>query len=257
MNRQDEDIDDILSSIMQQSATPIAKPESLAKKSTYISPQTKEPSKHDKDFKHTKQSLDQTIKNTGPQDPEQIIETPPPQPKKRHYKQRRTTQTVKKSLVIIVLTVVVGAIGVGIVYRKTLVALVLPQSPFSQELRDTIQYPLLYPTKPPLGYSIDKSSVSKGSNGVVVYNLKNPTGDLIGISLQPEPSGLNRDALLATLTDPRTITIPAGTTIIGTSKDEMTTSHTLTGIVWVIVRSPKGVVSEQSIEAMLSSLKEG
>jgi len=164
---------------------------------------------------------------------------------------------LKRVSLVAVSVMVVGVVITGVVYRKSLIAIVLPQSPFTKELRDTIKYPLLYPTKLPLGYSIDATSVSKGSNGVIVYNLKNPSGGLIGISLQPEPSNLNKEAVMATLANTSTITVPAGTVVMGTSKDNINTFHTFTGTVWVITRVPEGVVPTSAIETMLSSLKEG
>lgn len=158
----------------------------------------------------------------------------------------------------LVLVFIIGIITTIVIIDipKPLANLISTPSPFTEELTKTTSYPLLYPMDPPSGFSIDFNSINRAENDIVLYSLTNNKGDTIQISLQPVPKTLNREALAETLNDVRTVRLPAGDTLIGTSLDGFTTAHTLSGSVWVITRVTKDVVPESTIEAMLSTLKE-
>jgi len=174
----------------------------------------------------------------------------------KSFNQVRRRSKLKK-WVLLPPVVLILLVGTGFLASKSVMNFVIPASPFSKELGEFIPYPLLYPSKLPDGFEIDKTSVNKGPNDVVIYSIKNSNGNYINISLQPEPATLNIEALTGTLANIRTVKLPAGTTYIGTTEDDLITSYTLTGTVWIIARMPKDTISDNGMETMLGSLVEG
>lgn len=130
-----------------------------------------------------------------------------------------------------------------------------PKNPFTGEMAEEIDYPLLYPATLPEGFKLDKNSVSQ-TEDVVIYAIKN--GDkTIHISLQPQPQNFNLKPVLDLMTDVRQIETPAGETYSGVTKDNRLLSHTVTGSVWIITNMPKDTVDNQELDAMLQSFREG
>lgn len=227
---QDEDMDSILSSIMNGANT--ARPEQVQQRQPKPAPVAPA---------HTRQPLEQRAM------PRHAPTT----------KQSRTNKPKsKKKVVAFGLVSIVLVFGLMAVARPA-VSIIFPSSPFSKDLALGAGYPLLYPGKLPSGYKIDKSSINKSTNGVIVYALKNSEGKVINVSLQQQPQSLNLKPLYDTMQNIRTVETPAGETTVGITQDNMLTSNTLSGSVWVIIRAQPDTVKDQEIDAMLKSLKQG
>ncbi len=250
-HRQDEDIDSILSSIMQGHHPSMPRPEPAPQK---------RPAHHSQVTKETAQLRDTPVqiskKPLQPayapvQDRAPLSHTPqnksvePSKPMKKH-------RLKKRALVIPATVLALATLGF---FAQTYLS--LSSSPFASELSASTKYPLLYPGKLPAGFAIDKTSVSQSSNGATIYAIKGKDNKIINISLQKQPSGLNLQPLYDTMTGVKKVDTPAGDTTIGVSKDNMLTANTLSGDVWVIVRTQVDSISMSDFEALLKSFKQG
>ncbi len=180
-------------------------------------------------------------------------------PAKRHRAKAARTpgrpKSFKAAFLLIPLALAVGAAALYLLISSENVPFMPPKSPFNAQIKEGSRFPLIFPSALPAGFTIDQSSVSKASDGSIVYSLKDNDAGVISISLQSQPDGLNLQPLIDTMTDVREITVPAGNTVIGLTTDNMVTTNTLSGEVWIIVRYPKDLITDAELDAMLRSFR--
>lgn len=236
-SHQDDDIDDIMSSILQgrPSNTP------LLPKQPKQKPQPK------------------------PIQPRRsILDTPSPAysvPKKAPKSPRKPfklKKSVKVSIIIVTAILALGA--VGFVLRKPVGSfvsdLLAPPSPFSAEVTEKAGFPLYYPTKLPAGYKIETDSVRQPEEGVVIYAITTDDGKRFNINLQKKPAGLNLDPLYNALTEIKETDTKFGKVKTGTSGEGMQITNILTDQSWIIINSSKDTLTQEDLVKLVNSLRE-
>lgn len=188
--------------------------------------------------------------------PRPVHEIPLQQPTYAPAKPKKAKRQRRGSRKLLLVPLFIILIGGGVFLSGWVLTKLSTQSPFSQELVSKTSYPLLYPTKLPTGYHIDKTSVNQAENGAVVYTIKNKDA-AINISLQEQPANLNLKPLLDTMSSVRKVEAPAGETTVGLAQDNLITANTLSGKVWVIVRVTPNTITDQEFDNLLRSFKEG
>lgn len=235
-----DDIDDILSSIMQK-RVPNQRTQSLPvipgrPYKTAISAATPKPAAT---------APLQPSRSPAPHPKSHTISANKPVTKKSRYK--------KRLLVVPVAIIMIASVAF---FARPIAAFIVPGTPFPRELIENTEYPLLYPSRLPAGYSIDTATINQSDDKATNYAIKNKDGNPVHFSLQQQPNELNLLPLFETMSNVKSLDIPAGTTTIGVTKDKMVTAHTLTGSIWIIARTPvDGGLDSSDLETMLKSLK--
>jgi len=62
-------------------------------------------------------------------------------------------------------------------------------SPFPAKVRHGLTFSLYYPSNLPSGYYVDRSSFEQ-QNGVLIFYIRSPKNQAIGVSEQPVPAGV-------------------------------------------------------------------
>lgn len=240
MPSHDEDIDDIMSSILQRQhgGTPPATVHSGKPK--------KKPKLYVQDQTYAKQKSS-------------VFDTPA-EPIRAPRRKMKLKRSFKITLLIVFVVLAIG--GAGFVFREQIQTavddLLAPSSPFSQELKDETGFPLYYPTDLPPGFKFDTSTIKQPETGVVIYAVTDESGKTVNFTLQSQPSGLNLDPLLAVLKDIREINTPLGTAKRGIAESEnREIVNLLTGKTWILVNTPAETISNEEMDALLNSLRQG
>jgi hypothetical protein len=189
--------------------------------------------------------------------------TPQPQAavqKKRKRKKRTPNAAVQRTLVIAtIIMAVLGGIGVsGYLFRDQAKAIVQnvfpPAGPFSRDIRQKYDFPLLYPTRLPAGYLIDKSTLQEAKN-FVFYKATDDKDHAINITLQKAIKDKNPVNRLAIGGSPRTFDVPGGTASVYTTSDGLTAAFVLVDKTWVFINMERDLIKNGDLDAMLKSFK--
>ncbi len=225
----DDDIDDIMASIMQgKPAVPAAVKEG-----------SKKPAKRTSGTQN------------APRQKKQTHAYSPPAPKKKP----RPRAFVKATLLVATLVLMVGAgffLWIG-----PLSAIFTPPSPFSPEVAEKVQAPLYYPAKLPGSYKIELGSITQPEPSVVVYAASDDSGNKLNFSLQKQPKGLNLNPLYEALSDIKEVETKFGTVKYGTLEDNLDIVNVLADSTWIIVTSSRGQLDEQDVQLLINSLVTG
>lgn len=242
--RDDDDLNDFMANLINGQSSGDNKPKNHGR--VFIKHRQKNSNKQfDQPAPREQSSYRQSYPETKPQ---KQPKTPKP---KRQFKLKKG---VKKTLVTIPLVLLV-IVGGYFLWRGPISSFLQPDSPFSQEQKDTMRVPLYYPTKLPGSFKIDSSTITKPEDGVIVYALTDDSSKRINITLQRQTSTLNLDPLYAILTDTKEIDTNFGKVKIGTSAENFEIANILTGQTWVIINSTKGTIDESDMKSLINSLK--
>lgn len=159
-------------------------------------------------------------------------------------KKRRRLRVV---LILFVLLLAAGAAGYW--YKSNMLS-----SPIPANIRASVNFPLIYPTKLPSGYHLDNTSFSS-SGGVVLYSAQNGPGNKIAFTVQQRPSGFDFNNFYKQgLTDPSTFDTSLGQAALGTANGRPLGSL-LTDTSWLLVSSASKSVQSDDLRLILNNLK--
>lgn len=155
------------------------------------------------------------------------------------------------SLVALVITLVGGAF----LWKGPISNALKPKSPFNEELSRQLEIPLYYPTKLPGTYKIELGSITQPESSVVLYAASNNEGKKFNISLQKQLASMDLDTIYSTLSGVREIDTKYGKVKTGVSEDGMQITNVLTGQTWVIITSYKDAMSDSDLRMVIDSLE--
>lgn len=267
-NNYDEDIDDIMVSIMQ----------------THKSPEKEQPKPVHKpkqpNAKPRRHLLKSFRRNTSkPKQPQQPVETKQqikpvtpvmniapsidkpvaPVTSKKAKKPKETKKSIgigyKKLLLGFGVFILIGTLGAASVWGSY--NLLQPKSPFTNSAAKDMGFSLYFPTDLPNGYKIELNSVKRAEdNPVILLGISNDNNQRITISQQKQPDGLNFDSLQKLLTDTRQVQTRFGTVSIGKSNGDTEIANILTEDTWILVSAPKDSVSSQDFDNLVKSFRQ-
>lgn len=162
-----------------------------------------------------------------------------PRPKKR--------RRMRIILILLILLAAAGAGGYWYMSNKL-------SSPIPANIRASVSFPLLYPSKLPAGYHLDNNSFSS-SGGVVLYSAQNGSGTKIAFTVQQRPSGFDFNNFYKQgLTNPSTFDTSLGQAALGTTNGRPLGSL-LTDKSWLLVSSASKSVQSDDLRLILNNLK--
>jgi hypothetical protein len=104
-----------------------------------------------------------------------------------------------------IVLIIIAAVGAGAFWQVQGEA----KSPFSDQIKSSVAFPLYYPTDTPDGYKLDANTI-KNYQGSIFYDLTKQNSHSITISQQPRPQGFDAKSLFQHNPYPTTIS-PLGT----------------------------------------------
>ncbi len=161
-------------------------------------------------------------------------------------KSRRRRRPLIAALLVLLIA---AAGGGGYWYRSNRLA-----SPVPDDVRASVNFPILYPSQLPSGYRLDDSSFST-SGGVVLYSAVNPAGTKIAFTDQQRPSNFNFNNFYKQgLSNSTTFDTPLGQAALGTANGRPLGSL-VSDNSWVLVSSASKSVQSDDLRLVLNSLK--
>jgi hypothetical protein len=129
------------------------------------------------------------------------------------------------------------------------------QSAFlTSEIQSRAGFPLYYPARLPSGYTVDKTTLST-TNKVVTYQIKDPRGKSLFVSLQPRPNNFDIEAFnREVISDGISLTTTVGAATIGRLRENQVASI-LTEETWVLISDPNAV-PQQELKTIVQHLSE-
>jgi hypothetical protein len=128
-----------------------------------------------------------------------------------HQKNRRSFK--KFLIVLLLIAMIAGALGFWQYSKNS------SGGPLPKTVRQSVKYPLYYPTPVPAGYKLDHNSV-KSTGQLVFYNLVSASNTTISISEQAVPKNPpDFDALQKFNTSFKKLDVISGRAIYGVSRD--------------------------------------
>ena len=107
-----------------------------------------------------------------------------------------------------------------------------------------VDYALYYPTKLPVGYEVDESTISSG-DGVVIYQISHTSGDKINVSLQKKPDGFDYEEFYReTLQSPKSELLPIGKITFG-KINRGSLASIEAGNTWILINSTSPLEYDQ------------
>lgn len=236
----DEDIDDIMASIMR--SEPVS--ESLPRK-PLMQP-----------LRRQKASQETPVVPPIHQQRIQPASVPRSAQKPKKQRKKRKTPSRKVVTVFFIIPLVLMLLAGSIYFlREPIASLLQPKPPFSQEIADNMGIPLYYPTKLPGTFKIELDSIVQPEKFVVVYALSSDDGKRININQQEQPSDITLDPLHAVLSNIREVDTKFGPVKIGVNEGTTNIANILTGETWIILNYPTDAVQDAAIIQIINSLE--
>lgn len=128
--------------------------------------------------------------------------------------------------------------------------------PFPPALRQSVQFPLYFPSQIPQHFAYDKTSLTSDTqNQTVFYSFKNANGKSINVNIQPKPKNYDIDVFYTRiLSNVQGTATPYGDAKIG-MMGHATVGILVTDRSWVIVKYGD-VDFAPMIASLMSSLKQ-
>lgn len=251
-NKYDDNIDDIMASIMGKDKTPQHKPSSKDPLNANKNNSQKNISRSNNSRRLSQPDSFQT-KNPSPA-PRQATPKKHPIEKENH---NNTKSRKRRSSIRLILAVsIVSLIGVGtFLFKDKISEIVRPPSPFSEEVSKQADTKLYYPTKLPGSFKMETNSISQ-DNGVVIYAITDESGNKINVSVQKKPDNLNLDPVYSVLSNVREIHTKFGTVKVGQSDEnnnQIEIANTIIDGSWLIINSTKGTLQDQDLVNIINS----
>ena len=189
------------------------------------------------------------------------VTTQKPVPANKHVPHRTKSHSKKSSrrfirvfaVFIVVVTLLFAA---GYWSRDYVTSLLKPPSPFVGKVAAQ-QFPLYFPTKLPEGFKIELGSISQPESNIVVYAISDDKEQRIHISLQAAPEDLNLDPVENTFSNKRVVPTSHGDVTVGINKVGSEMANVVADKTWIIINSPKGLLSNEEFDLILDSFIKG
>lgn len=164
-----------------------------------------------------------------------------------HHLRRHTKRT--PLLVLLALLAIAAGGSYWYFVHNTAAAAPIPAS-----IRSEVNFPLMYPSKLPNGFSIDKNSFSVKS-GVVLFSANDANGTKIAFTVQPRPSTFAFDTFYKQgLSGTTTFDTPVGQAAIGQANGHPLGSLT-TDQSWLLVSSASNKIQSNGLRLILQNVK--
>lgn len=152
----------------------------------------------------------------------------------------------KRPLLWLVVLVLVAAGGLG--YWKFYMA-----SPVPGSITKSVEFPILYPTKLPGSYKLQKNSFAS-SKGVIQYKAEDKNGSTLAFTNQQRPATVAFQNTFSQLPSGSIFTVPLGQAATGVP-DGIPFGIVSTDKTWLIVSSSSKDLSTSDIKLILQNLK--
>lgn len=160
----------------------------------------------------------------------------------------RPRRAKRRFLIIFIILILAAAGAGGYLYEKA--QSVVPASVVAQA-----DIPVLYPSKLPPGYKIDKSSFKVSNGNIISYYAANQTSSRLVFTVQARPANFDYDKFYSeSMTDTTKITTPIGEGAVGTAGGHLLGSLATTKS-WILITSNDNNIGADKIQTALSSLK--
>lgn len=155
----------------------------------------------------------------------------------------------KRRLLIVFFILVLIAAGAGAyLYQKSLV--VVPANIVAQS-----DIPILYPSKLPAGYKINKTSFKVSNGNIISYYATNKTSSRLVFTVQARPPNFDYEKFYSSsMTDVTKIATPLGEGAVGTAGGRLLGSLATTKS-WILITTSDKSGGSDKIQIALSSLK--
>jgi hypothetical protein len=129
------------------------------------------------------------------------------------------------------------------------------QNPFPEDIRSQSKLDLLYPTKLPDGYTIDRQNISL-SNGILIYDATNPSGNRLVFTIQATPANFNFDSFYKQqLTNRQQYDTGFGPAIIGKNSNRSLGSL-VDDDTWLLLSTNTPKVTASDMSLVMTHLKQ-
>ena len=170
-------------------------------------------------------------------------------------KKRRSAKPIFATLFILMIIAGLGYLGYA---KKDMVTgLFLPPSPFTKEVKQSVQFPLYYPTKMPGTFKFQTGTITQPEGGIVVYRLTNDTETAAVTVSQQAPANVDIDKLYETASGVVKFPSAAGSVWIGTMSDGTLVANVVGPQTWLIATTSSSVVSPDEMRQLIESLRQG
>lgn len=130
-----------------------------------------------------------------------------------------------------------------------------PKSPFSAELSQKTGLPLFFPAKLPGSFKMETNSIAQPDPSVVVYVISDNHNKKLNISLQKPPANLDLSQLYGNYSNVKELDTKFGKVKVGTSEEGMDIANVLAGQTWIIITSEEGSVSASDLQSVINGLE--
>lgn len=252
-NGYDDDIDDIMASIMSDKNEPARR----RQPATHKEPSIARRRLNEQPGIKSRQASHPTSANNPPKRQVQSAR----ETRSHEQSTERTqlsTRSKAKILTLLTLILVIGTASLGFIYlREPVLSLLKPKAPFSPEISEKSQTPLYYPTKLPGSFKMETNSITQSDTGVVIYAITDDSGKKINVSIQKKPDNLNLEPLYLALSNVRDVDTKLGTIKVGQSNEgssELEISNITVDSSWIILSSTKGTVTDEELITIINNL---
>lgn len=154
-----------------------------------------------------------------------------------------------------VFLVVFLVLGGTVLWRGPIASMTKIKNPFSEEISRSIDTKLYYPTKLPSSYKMELNSIAQPEPSVLVYSITDNSGKQINISIQKKPETLTLGPLYEALKNLRQINTKFGTVTTGTSVEGMDITNILADDTWLIITTNQSTLSDEELQLIINNLE--
>jgi hypothetical protein len=159
---------------------------------------------------------------------------------------------VRKKIVALA-ALLVGA-GGGVLYWKLFLSQAANANPFTAKQMASVQFPLYYPTNPPIGYHIDTKSVTEPQQGVIVFSLVGPKGEKLYVSEEARSETFDLGGFYNKFHDLKETPVSDGSIAVGrVNGDQTEVASRANNKTWILSNTSANIPLEQ-LTTMLKSL---
>lgn len=155
------------------------------------------------------------------------------------------------SVAVLAVTIVGGAF----LWQGPISNALKPKSPFSTELAQKTGLPLYFPTKLPGTYKMETNSIAQPDPSAVVYVISDNDNNKLNVSLQKQSNDLDLSSVYGKMTDLKEIETRFGPVKIGTIDDGLEVANVFTGQTWIIITSEKGTITDTDLQTVINGLE--
>lgn len=167
----------------------------------------------------------------------------------------KKTRRMPVATMLSVMLVIVAISASLVTLRKPFMALIKPNSPFTEELATKMKIPLYYPTRLPNSFKLELDSITEPQAGVLLYSLSNNDGKKVSITIQKQPDNMESILSSDNFTDSRELKTKFNNTRISKSKDGSTVVNIMTGQSWLLMTLNEDLLTDKDITSIVNSLE--